>query len=207
MGTLKRFINEEQPEELHPTARAWIARVRDGQRATVTLWRKRDGLVHKPAQLYVTFETPGGSEREHDDWDPDLDESLLREGLRAESAENEARRLALMLRAWFASAESRYGPGYFESVLVDVLRGSEFAEDPDFVAFLGQIHVNKPDRGGRSYPDCVAAIEATLAKAGYLLTKALKYSDDEARSILAGAVAQYLDERFHITSRKLLGWR
>lgn len=207
MGTLKRFIKEDPPEELHPTARAWIARVRAGQRATVELWRKRDGLVFKPARLYVTFETPGGREREHDDWDADLDEPLLREGVRAESPENEAQRLALMLRAWFSSAEERYNPGYFEAVLVEVLRGSEFMADEDFAAFLGQIHTNRADRSGRSYPDCVAAVEATLEKAGRLLTKSLKYNDDEARSILAGAVAQYLDERFHVTSRKLLGWR
>lgn len=207
MGTLRRFITDEEPEELHPTARAWLARVRAGEKATVTLWRKRDGLVFKPARLYVAFETPRGPERDHDDWDADLDEPLVREGVRAESAQNEAQRFALLLRAWFSGAEERYNPGYFEAVLVEVLRGSEFMNDPDFVAFLGQIHTNQPDRSGRSYPDCVAAVTATLEKAGRLLKKSLGYKDDEARAILAGAVAQYLDERFHVTSRRLLGWK
>jgi len=37
------------------------------------------------------------------------------------------------------------------------------------------------------------------------LNKRLDYSVPEAEQILAGAIAQYLDERFSVSNRKVLG--
>lgn len=49
-------------------------------------------------------------------------------------------------------------------------------------------------------------IEWRLQKCGSDLTQKLRYSREEAETILAGAIAYYLDERFSITNRELLGF-
>ncbi len=204
MGSLKSFIEDAETEE-HPTARAWIARTRRGERAFVTLWRKRDGLTYKRAKLYVTFETSAGPVREHDDWDPDIDEPLLREGIRAETEANEAQRFALLLRVWFAEVEGRFGPGYFESVLIDVLGRPPFANDEEFDRVLRSIPVHLPSREGRSYADCAAMVSGILETAARLLLQCLGYNESAANGILVAAIAQYLDERFQMTTRRMLG--
>lgn len=200
-----RFF-EDEIEAVHPTARAWLERIRQGQKATFTLWRKRDGLTFKPAKIYVAFETPSGKEQEHDDWDVDINEALVREGVPAESPENEAQRLSLMLRYWFSKPEERFGPGFFEAVLVDVLRGPEFSAKAPITNRLQRVHTTPPSTEGYSYGECKEAIEGIIKKAARALTYDLKYPKDKGESIHADALGQYLDERFHITERQMLGW-
>ncbi|QTA91835.1 hypothetical protein [Desulfonema magnum] len=49
-------------------------------------------------------------------------------------------------------------------------------------------------------------IEWRLQKCGSDLTQKLNYTREEAETVLAGAIAYYLDERFSITNRELLGF-
>jgi hypothetical protein len=191
------FDFDVKDDAVHPTARAWLERIRAGQRATFTLWRKRDGLTFKPAKIYVIFETPQGKQRESDDWDVDINEALVREGVRAESPSNEAQRLSLMLRYWLSKPEEHFGPGFFESVLIEYLSKSELARHGSLIAVLQDIHANQP---------CREAVEAAIKKAASSLVHTLKYTEEEATGILAEALGQYLDERFHVTERRMLGW-
>jgi hypothetical protein len=206
MATKNRFFDTES-DEVHPTARVWLERIRSGQKATFTLWRKRDGLIFRPAKIYMTFETPSGKERDHDDWDVDINEALVREGVRAESDSNEAQRLSLMFRYWFSKPEERFGPGYFEGVLVQVLTSPEFSGQATVAATLAQIHVTPPLRGNNAYTDCENLIESIIKAAAASLTQDLRYPVSQAERILAEALAKYLDERFHITERRMLGFR
>lgn len=200
-------LDMDDDEAVHPTACAWLERIRAGQKATFTLWRKRDGLTFKPAKIYLTFETPSGSERDGDDWDVDINEALVREGVRAVSPKNEAQRLSLMLRWWFSKPEEHFGPGFFESILLEVLRRSELAQHKSLAAVLGHIHENAPSKDGPAYRDCAEAVEAILKKrAARSLVHDLGYTKEESEGILAEALGQYLDERFHITARRMLGW-
>ena len=204
--TEKNRLFDEEYEEIHPTAQAWISRKRAGQKATVRLWRKRDGLTFKPAKLYITFETSNGPETLHDDWDPEINFPLIKEGIPAENIANEAQRLSLMLRDWLSKLEQRFGPGYFESVLIEALREPEFSQAKSLSSLINKVSVNRPYMEGRSYTDCRRAIDGVLKEAADALTRDLKYVRGDAEQILFGALEQYLDERFHVTERKLLGW-
>jgi hypothetical protein len=198
-------FDDDEPE--HPTARAWLARIKRGERPTFTLWRKRDGLTFKPAKIYMTFQTQHGEVRESDTWDVDINDALVRAGVQAETLTNEAQRLALMLRYWFTKPEKIFGPGFFEAVLIERVQESAIAEHEALRSVLDRVHVTKSSRDGRSYVMCRAGVETVLRKkAAQSLVRDLRYSEDQAKKILAEALAQYLDERFHVTERRMLGW-
>ncbi len=198
-------FDDDEPE--HPTARAWLARIKRGERPTFTLWRKRDGLTFKPAKIYMTFQTEHGKVPENDTWDVDINDALVRAGVKAETPTNEAQRLALMLRYWFTKPEEVFGPGFFEAVLIERVQESEIAKLEALRSVLDRVHVTKASRDGQSYEVCRVAIETVLrTKAAQSLVRDLGYSEDEAKKILAEALAQYLDERFHVTERRMLGW-
>lgn len=199
-----RFFGREEAV-VHPIARAWLERVRGGQKATVELWRKRDGLVFKPAKLYVTFETAAGDETAHDDWDIDLNDALVHGGVRAVSPENEAQRLSLMLRYWLSKPEERFGPGFFDAVLVEIL-AKDFMDRPAVVACLPRTHLAPASKEGHGYADCKEQIDAVIQRAADSLVDDLKYERSQAESILALALGHVLDERFHVTERQMLGW-
>jgi hypothetical protein len=54
--------------------------------------------------------------------------------------------------------------------------------------------------------ECRDDIKAILAKAARETVERLNYTRDEAADILIAALAEYLDERFSVTSRRKLGW-
>jgi hypothetical protein len=197
-------IDDDEPE--HPVARAWLARIRKGEQAKFTLWRKRDGLVFKPAKIYMTFQTPRGEERDHEDWDADLNEALVREGVRAESAANEAHRLTLMLRYWLRRPQERFDQGLFDAVLLETARDSDLADQSVLRDILDRILVAPVSGNEASYAPCKVMVEAILQqKARRSLVRDLRYTEGEATAILAAALAQYLDERFDVTERRMLG--
>lgn len=47
--------------------------------------------------------------------------------------------------------------------------------------------------------------EEAIRGRGVELTKSLKHPAEEATEILAGALARYLDDRFSVSSRRVLG--
>ena len=109
-----------------------------------------------------------------------------------------------MLRELLKRPESRYGDGFYNAVLVAVVE-EFFAQDSrvkEKLALLGRDH---PHKQGASYLDCVEMIEAALASCARQLADDLGYGRSTAEKILAGAVDIYLDERFSLTNRKLLG--
>jgi hypothetical protein len=60
--------------------------------------------------------------------------------------------------------------------------------------------------GGNGYTDCHAMVTNAISDQATQLVDWLKYNKDEAREILSGAMARYLDERFTVSSRRRLGW-
>ncbi len=67
------------------------------------------------------------------------------------------------------------------------------------------LHENRPARA-QAWRDCEQMIEAAIATVGEDLTRRLQYSDTDATEILGNALAYYLDERFSITTRRMLGF-
>jgi hypothetical protein len=73
---------------------------------------------------------------------------------------------------------------------------------------LERVHVTPASRDSRSYADCTNAVEHILReKAARSLVRDLRYPEGQAKAILADALGRYLDERFHLTERRMLGWQ
>ena len=88
-------------------------------------------------------------------------------------------------------------------MLVSYLRSSGFAEQPAVREELVAIHSYAPS-AGQTTEDCIARIKVVLAVNARTL-ESLGYARDRAVEILASAIAHYLDERFNIHTRALLG--
>jgi len=70
---------------------------------------------------------------------------------------------------------------------------------------LKDVHENTPQRSEAS-ADCEQMIEAAISSVGQDLTTRLEYDDDAATTVLAEALAYYLDERFNVSNRRMLGF-
>jgi hypothetical protein len=196
--------------EVHPMVRHWheMRRRPEIADAKVELYRPREGLTFRPAQLYVHFIRKDGTRLtpEKEDWDDVLNEGLLKLGVSAVSEENESARFALGLRAALAPIDARFGAAFFNSVLLEVVHETPLATAQAVAQVLDAIHRDNPYMEGNSYSDCKAMIMNVLRERVQELRDDLKYSDVKAEQILADALAQYLDERFSVTNRALLGW-
>lgn len=211
MSDLKRFFHRQRDTQLHPKVRYWRQVISEG-RATRTVcdfWRKREGLSFAPAKLYVFFYDQNGKviEKDQDDWDPELNSELMRLGVRAVSIENEGERLGMMMRTWFSMPETEYGDGFFNTVLDGYLRASGFADRSPSKEVLQMISESRSVTDNRHRARCIDDIEAIIVEAARSLVDDLKYQELEAEDILAAAIAYYLDERFSITNRRMLGFR
>ena len=63
-------------------------------------------------------------------WDDDLNSGLIDLHVRAVSPEQEAERFSLGLRGAMRKIEREVGDGYFNAVLVDLIRDSDLTQDP-----------------------------------------------------------------------------
>jgi hypothetical protein len=190
-----------QQTELHPKAQAWLQRIRQGQRAVVEVVRKRDVLSYRPPRLFIRFDDV---DVQDEPWDASLNEALVNARVRAKSAENEALRLALMLSEWFERPASRFGDDYFNSVLVEYLKSDPFRALAPVAEVLRDVHAYAPSQGTSSYSECHDEVQGIFARGARALTQ-LGYPLDDAKKVLARAIAQFLDDRFSITHRKALG--
>lgn len=204
---MKRFTNSQGPSPLHPRIRAW-AGWRDEPGFThieVEVRQERDGLVLRPARLFVMFMHGEVVARlDETDWDYELDEWLVTVArANGVSLESEKRRFSLWLRGSLRATLRRFGDGFFNWVLLDVAR-RESGGQGELGRVLAAIH-----RSGTVSSDgraaCQEAIEAALSEVGHAIA-ILHRDPDESGDVLAGALALYLDERFSVTNRSILGF-
>jgi hypothetical protein len=139
-------------------------------------------------------------------WDPDLNQSLIRRHVRALDEENEVTRVALALAAALSTAESRFGDGFFNGVLVAVIDEGPLGEQSAIQSLRSHIPTNKPEAQSSSFADCAAMIRDALQDRWHELKDDLGYNDADADEVFIEALAAYLDERFTITDRRRLGW-
>jgi hypothetical protein len=191
----------EAPE--HPRIRAWRASKNSAQRVELEIWRPREGIAFRSPRMFVTFYRAGDDARlDEADWELELDTWLLKEHVKAKNVDNEKLRFTLRLKAAFRPIAVRFGDGYFNSVLVYLLR-SNFAGREPLTQVLSSI--SEYEAGGGSKQDCEELIDYEIG----VIARALMslYDNDRtlAEDILIGALAQYMDERFHVTERRELG--
>lgn len=208
MLNLDDLFSTQTPYD-HPKLRYWRSLLQRHSQAElrVELRRERDGLTFLPASLYVSAVAPDGTvlSCDQEPWEDELNLTLVREGFRAPNEENEAMRFGLMLRHLFRPIETRFGDGYFNAVLIDYLKASGFADHPEVKAKLDAIHEYTPPQSSAAN-DCRERLRSVLVQCARWLVDNLKYQRATAEDILGGAVAYYLDERYSITNRRLMGW-
>jgi len=129
-------------------------------------------------------------------------------GISAISPDNETERFGLMLKGLLERPGIRFGNAIFNTVLLGMLRDGGFGARKEVREKLERItHRPHPHKNGLPSEPCAEMIRGRLQKCGTDLTQKLGYNREDAETVLAGAIAYYLDERFSITNRKLLGFK
>ncbi len=193
-----------------PRVRNWAGRLADpGTSATLEVYRPGDELGQAQPEMNLQFSKDGKPlPLETVAWDDDLNAGLIQLGVRAVSPEQEAERFALGLRAGLRKAEREFGDGYFNAVLVELLRDSDLMQYDAIAAVLKHAYANRPHREGAAfdrYTICRELIADAIGARARELTGLLRYSQNEAKRIIVAALARYLDERFSVSSRERLG--
>ena len=201
MDNLDKFFPSGVPATAHPKLRSWGPLIKDKSVKTeCEVFRKFDGFSYSPAKLYIhwTRVPSGETTTDQDEWDEALNAYLVENGVKAVSAENEAVRFGLMLRRLFNPLEVRYGEGYFNAVIVQVVNAN-FGNMEPITSLLKKIGEHRPHIG-KSYQDAVTQIEDAIIQCAVSLKSALNYERPEAEKILVDAISTYLVERFSLNS-------
>jgi hypothetical protein len=209
MPNLDEFFRT-QDEPLHPRLRDWSRRLANKRaRATLEVFRPRGEFGPGQPEMAVQFYLDG--QPEHLDtlpWDDDLNDGLIRLRVRSINSENEGERFALALQAALRNTEREFGDGYFNAVLVELITESDLTRYKPIAEVMQYAYANKPHREGGAfgrYNTCRDMIAEAISTCAKELRDLLGYSQEDAKPILVSAIAQYLDERFSVTSRKQLG--
>lgn len=196
----------DQNQADHPKLRRW--QMLAGQHHSppvVEIERPREVMGFGPARICVSLRGADGIPwTECEPWEPQLALATFEKGWRAPDTDKESVRIGLLLKMLFAQPETRYGDGYFSSVLIDELRNGGFAHDASIASLLRYISVSQPEPS-QERNDCAENIKAVLSRIARLLVVNLKYPQDEAKGILAKGLAYFLDERFSIRRGRTLG--
>ena len=209
MTTLDEFF--EQPADLrHPRLHNWKVRLEQPRTsATLEVSRQETEFGQARPQMHVQFREDGQLlPLETIPWDDYLNSGLLRLRVRAVSPEEEAKRFALGLRAALRMAEREFGDGYFNAVLVALIKDSDLTNHAPIAEVMKYACANAPHREGGAYDRytiCRELIAEAIGGRAKELKDVLGYSPAEAKDILVAALARYLDERFSVSSRRALG--
>jgi hypothetical protein len=138
------------------------------------------------------------------EWDDELNASLVGLGVRARDIKQEGLRFSLGLRAALRKVERRYGDGYLNAVLVDLVDESDLSRNGEIAEVRKYLHANPAERS-KSYAACRELIANEIGGRAVELRDQLKYPPDEVKAVMEKALATYLDERFSVSSRRQLG--
>jgi hypothetical protein len=210
MTRLDDFFGGQADTLPHPRLRDWKRRLDQGAKATLEVFRPEALLGQSRAEMNLQF-TEGGRllPLETLPWDDDLNAGLIQLRVKAVSPTQEAERFALGLRAAMRKAVREFGDGYFNSVLVDLLKDSDLTTDPRIAEVLEHAVAIPPSRDGRgaqSYNLCRELITDAISGRAQELKSLPDYSEEEAKRILVAALTRYLDDRFSVSTRRRLGW-
>jgi hypothetical protein len=209
MKTVDDFWNKPI-EPLHPRLRNWKNRLADiGTSATLEVYRPETEFGQSQPEMNLQFTKDRNLlPLETVPWDDDLNAGLILLGVRAATPEQESERFALGLRAALRKAEREFGDGYFNAVLVELLKDSGFTRHAEIAEVLKHVFANRPHREGGAfdrYTICRDLIANAIRARRPELTDHLGYPQETANGILVSGLARYLDERFSVSNRRRLG--
>jgi len=209
MRTIDDFFGATD-ESPHPRLRDWKRRLAPkNASASVEVFRPNGEFGQGKPEMYVQFKE-GGRPTHLDTvpWDDDLNAGLIVLKVKSVSPEQEAERFALGLRAAMKRIEREFGDGYFNAVLVELIKESDLARYPEIAEVMRYAYANSPYREGGAfdrYTICRELIADAISGRAKELTRGLRYTQEEAKRILVSAIARYLDERFSVSSRREIG--
>ncbi len=207
MSTIDDMLRARAEDALPPTVRWLKARLVAGDDLRVELWKPESAIGSSTVEL-VIHRIEGGEEQKPQqiEWDDELNAALVNLGVRAVDLDNEGQRFALGLRSALRKVERRYGDGYLNAVLLDLIDESDLSKGGEISEVRKDIVANSPEKSGRTYGDCRDQIASEIGARAVELREKLKYGQDELKRIMSKAIALYLDERFSVSRRRAMGW-
>jgi hypothetical protein len=207
MSTLDEILRSPEQVPQLPMLRGLADRIRNGDRIVVELEEEASPLGSSVSGLRVLQREVGGDRLlEEFDWDDDLNASMIDLGIKAIDVEQEGKRFARVLRSALRKVERKYGDGYMNAVLIDLVDESDLGRVGRIGEVRRLIHTDSPERSGRSYQGCRDAIAIEIGGTARQLRDRLEHGPEELRTVMDWAISQYLDERFSISSLSRLGW-
>ncbi len=210
MITLDELFHTSADIPPHPRMRDWKRLLaQPGTKANLELYSPEMllGIVQTEMNLHFT-----GNGEPHPvetmAWDDDVNTGLIQLGVRSINSDQEAERFALGLRGAFQKAQSEFGDGYLNSMLVEFISDSDLTQYEEIAEILEHSFALSPKREGKAeqrYNLCRQMIADAISGRAHELKDKLGYSEEEAKAILVQALARYLDERFSVSSRRRLG--
>lgn len=197
---------EPEVDLAHPRV-ADIARgIERGKEYQVNVYRPAGMVGLVKTKIYINCQANGQHDPtiEHD-WDEKLNKGLIQLGVRAIDPDNEAFRFAFGLRDALVSVEREFGNGYYNAVLLDLIKESDLDRYPEIGEVLNHTYHDATERNEARYHRCRDAIAFGISGRARELVRGLKYSEDEAKGILSKAIASYIDNRFSVSSRRQMG--
>jgi len=137
-------------------------------------------------------------------WDAEINEELIGLGIRSKEFDSESIRFAIRLRDELRATETRYGNGFFNRTLVDLMTESYLDKHQEIKSALEKHHGIALERTSE-YHECRDSIAYVIGKRSRELTGPLGYDEATMRNILSKAIARYLDNRFSLSQRKQMG--
>lgn len=191
----------------HPRLRAWKQRIEvEKQEASIELHRALATIGLSRVRMYVHFYANGEIQATDEaDWEQVLNEGLILLKVRAIDRRNEIDRFTMGLRDGFQQIEKEYGNGYFNSVLLDLIDESDLNKLQEIDDVLKYIYHDRTEKSTKTHDMCRDAIALGLGARARELHKNLDYSKEEATLMMTTVLAQYLDERFSVSSRRRFG--
>jgi len=192
-----------------PVLRNWKSRLDiPGTSAAVEIFQPASDLGGNQPEINVHF-VEGGRPLSLETrlWDDELNAGLIRLKVRAISPANEAIRFSLGLRDALRKPARRFGDGYFNVVLVDLIQDSDLTRHPEISEVLRYAVVGKPykSRVDDPYATCREMIAEAIGGRARELRNVLGYSLEESKQIMTTALAHLLDMRFSVSNRRRLG--
>lgn len=198
-----KYFDDPPVQAEHPRLRAWRSyrRASSVTGIVVEARREREAFGYGPARIYVDFMAGEEIHRQDDAaWEQELDNWLVDEGARAQTPGGEVTRTMLRLSSRLAAVLRQVGDGYFRSLLIRTIKAGPLGQSESVRKVLADLREGTPYDDGKMTARG-QEIDTVFASIARELTDKLRYERGVAEEIFAAAVAQYLDERFHVTER------
>lgn len=201
--TNQPFPLNEPPQATHPLLTKLLVAMNRGQKFQVVVDDDDDSFGLDGYRISI-LRTGDDSPIATFSWDAEVNEELISLGVRSKHSDSESIRFAIRLRDELGATETRYGNGFLNRTLVDLVTESYLDKHPEIKTALKKHRRIALERTSE-YQECRDSIVYVIGKRSRELTGPLGYDEATMRNILSKAIARYLDNRFSLSQRKQMG--